>query len=38
VEYGNEQAYVEREEGNILIAVVDIVHYRHSCFSRSVKS
>ena len=35
---GVARSYIEREEGNVLIAVVDIVNYRNGCFSRSVEA
>ena len=34
VQGGAVWAYIEREEGNVLIAVVDVVHDGNSCFSR----
>jgi hypothetical protein len=30
--YGH--AYTESQQGDVLVAVVDVVHYRHGCFAR----
>jgi hypothetical protein len=27
-------AYTESQQGDVLVAVVDVVHYRHGCFAR----
>ena len=37
VQGGAEWAYVKREEGDVLIAMVDIVYDCHGCFSRPAR-
>ena len=31
--YGYGYAYTESQQGDVLVAVVDVVHYRHGCFA-----
>lgn len=31
-------SYVERKQGNVLVAVVDVVHNGHGCLSRPVET